>query len=440
VTRAAIYTRISQDDTGDAAGVKRQETDCRTLVKAKGWIVADVLSDNDKSAYNGTARPQYDTLLAGLRDDSYDAVVAWKYDRLSRTGIRGLTPLLDALNGKPLVCVNDSIDTTSAMGRGVAGIIASVAEQESENIGTRVARAKQDLAESGKPGGGKRAFGYEADGVTIRASEAKAYRQAARDVLAGKGWTTIAREWNEAGIRPPQTEQWSTTTVRYVLTSPRHAGLRAHRGEVVGKANWPGIIDRATHEALVATVKSGVQPRRRSLLTNLVRCSCGGTMTRDGRSFRCRACGSTVKADALEDLIEAMVLELLDSKKLARRLSRPGKGHDDDAALEVTQAEAKLAELDDMLGAGELTRASYLRARKAPEAKLADARHRLAKRSGTHALERFRGAKARELYATLDTDEKRAVISALLDHVVIHPAKNRAPRLDLDRVEPVWRV
>src|SRR5262245_14743877 len=128
MTRAAIYCRISKDDEGKAAGVKRQEADCRKLAKGKGWRVADVLTDNDRSAYKGKARPAYDQLLAGLRDGSYDAVVAWKYDRLSRTGIRGLTPLLEALDGRPLVCVNDSIDTSTAMGRGVAGIIASVAE------------------------------------------------------------------------------------------------------------------------------------------------------------------------------------------------------------------------------------------------------------------------------------------------------------------------
>jgi hypothetical protein len=40
-TRAAIYCRISSDPTGEAAGVKRQEADCRKL--AEGLEVVQVL-------------------------------------------------------------------------------------------------------------------------------------------------------------------------------------------------------------------------------------------------------------------------------------------------------------------------------------------------------------------------------------------------------------
>src|SRR5262249_39936093 len=154
MTNAAIYCRISQDDKGDAAGVKRQEQDCRKLANAKGWTVAEPpLTDNDRSAYNGKRREHYDEMLAGLRDGTYDAVIAWKLDRLTRGGVRGLVPLLEALDGRPVVCVNDSIDTSTAMGEGVAAMLASVARTESENIGKRVARKKADLATEGKPSG-----------------------------------------------------------------------------------------------------------------------------------------------------------------------------------------------------------------------------------------------------------------------------------------------
>jgi site-specific DNA recombinase len=444
VTRAALYCRISKDDEGKAAGVQRQQRDCEALAKAKGWTVGDVLTDNDRSAYDGSARPGYDQLLAGLRDGTYEAVIAWKLDRLTRKGVRGLVPPLDALDGRPLVCVHDAIDTTTPMGEGWAAMLAAMAKQESHNTGTRVAAFKADLAMQGVPAGGKRAFGYEPDGMTIRKSEAKEYRKAVGERLRGKAYSAIARDWNERGVKPPQAEQWSTTSVRYVLKSPRHAGLRTHQGEVVGKAAWPGIIDRATHEAVVALDHGGTQPRRRSLLTTLVWCACGTKMNRDGRSFRCRACGSTIKADRLEEFVEAMVVDVLDdSRKLAKALASSDRNHDDDdaAALDVAAAEAKLQELDEMLGAGELTRTSYLRARKAPEEKLAEARARLARRNGRNALERFRGGKdAGRMYERIeDVDERRAVIAAVWHRIVIHPAKGQGARFDVDRVDPIWR-
>src|SRR5262249_38414512 len=215
-------------------------------------------------------------------------------------------------------------------------------------------RKKAELAADGKPAGGGRAFCFEPDGVTIRKGEATAYRRAARHALAGKSTTAIAKEGNAAGLRTPKRHGlWTQTMVRMVLTSPGDAGLRSHNGGFAREAVWPGVIDRATHEALVAMLTKGAKknPRRRSLLTGLVRCgACGTQMGRDGRSFRCRpsntypdACGHVqIRAAALERLVEGgMVVQLLDSPKLMqatmRNQERDHAAHDA-LALEVTQA------------------------------------------------------------------------------------------------------
>ena len=66
---AGIYSRISSDCRGEAAGVARQEEDCRTLADKLCWTVVEVLQDNDISAYQRkNPRPAYQRLLAGLRD------------------------------------------------------------------------------------------------------------------------------------------------------------------------------------------------------------------------------------------------------------------------------------------------------------------------------------------------------------------------------------
>src|SRR5262249_48756588 len=79
-----------------------------------------VLADDDLSAYDGRRRPAYERLLAGLGDEEFDVVMAWKLDRLTRSGIRGLTPLLDALDaaGGSLGCVHGQVDPARARGRG----------------------------------------------------------------------------------------------------------------------------------------------------------------------------------------------------------------------------------------------------------------------------------------------------------------------------------
>ena len=67
----------------------------------------------------------------------------------------------------------------------VADILASVARQEIEQKSDRQVRANIQAAERCKRMGGRRPFGYESDGKTIRESESWAVRQAFDDILAG---------------------------------------------------------------------------------------------------------------------------------------------------------------------------------------------------------------------------------------------------------------
>jgi hypothetical protein len=47
--RALIYTRVSKDKR-QGRSVEEQETECRRVCEHEGWTIADVLSDNDRSA------------------------------------------------------------------------------------------------------------------------------------------------------------------------------------------------------------------------------------------------------------------------------------------------------------------------------------------------------------------------------------------------------
>ncbi|VXC31982.1 hypothetical protein ARTHRO9AX_270001 [Arthrobacter sp. 9AX] len=55
---AAIYARISSDQSGEALGVTRQLEDCRKLAADHGWTIGDEYVDNDISAYKGKPRPR----------------------------------------------------------------------------------------------------------------------------------------------------------------------------------------------------------------------------------------------------------------------------------------------------------------------------------------------------------------------------------------------
>ena len=82
MTETAIYARISEDRDGDAAGVGRQVEDALALAEARGFTVADRFIDNDRSAYNGRTRPEWERLLAELQAGHVTHVIAWANDRL----------------------------------------------------------------------------------------------------------------------------------------------------------------------------------------------------------------------------------------------------------------------------------------------------------------------------------------------------------------------
>jgi recombinase len=133
---------------------------------------------------------------------------------------------------------------------------------------------------------------------------------AAARVLRGESLRSIAMDWNERGVKIVGGGTWQGSMIRRVLMSPRIAGLKEHRGEIVSQAKWPAIIDRATHDRLVGLLgdesrrpanygRSRVHP-----LAGLLYCgSCGGHLVtylqpRQGRGYGCRKDENPVCAGA----------------------------------------------------------------------------------------------------------------------------------------------
>jgi hypothetical protein len=96
--RAAVYTRISQDGTGQRAGVSRQLEDCEALADRLGWEVTHRYDDNDLSAYSGPTRPGFEAMLKAMADSEFGAVICWHPDRLFRS-MKDLERLIDIANG-----------------------------------------------------------------------------------------------------------------------------------------------------------------------------------------------------------------------------------------------------------------------------------------------------------------------------------------------------
>lgn len=321
--RAGVYARISLD-RHDGAGVDRQLEDGLALAEKRGWEVVDTYVDNSITAFRNKRRPEWDRLLADVSEGRVNTIVCFHSDRTYRR-MRDLEDLIDLVEDRhcqiATVLAGD-MDLSTPAGRKQARDWASWNRYHVEHMAEQVSRERRQRAAAGKPPcGGVRPFGYATDKVTLVPKEAKLIAKAAAEVAAGGSMFSVAERWNQAGVTTARGKPWEVSAVRRVLTSPRIAGLRVHKGEVVGDALWPAIIDQATHDRIVAMVKGRKRgrPSKGWLLSGLIGCpKCGrvmyGSATR-ARSYKCapgpvegRGCGgASVSAAPVDAKVLAAV-------------------------------------------------------------------------------------------------------------------------------------
>jgi site-specific DNA recombinase len=458
------YARISKDDERTGRGVGRQTDDVRRHSEATGGQLVEMFTENDVSAsrYARTARREYPRLIEAARAGIGDRILVYRMDRLLRipTELEALIALCEQRR-LPVVNLHGSMDLATAEGRKAARDRVADAAFESDLISERTRRTFDETAAEGRAHGatgGSRSFGYEPDGVTIRDVEAEVIRAAAAEVLfAGVALNEIARRWNAAGFRGPRSgKPWSNRTVRSVLIGHRAAGLRVHRGgtddERVYRAQWPAILDEATHRALRRRFVDGSarRPGRRTEYTGLLFGVVDGKarpMRRD-RSYNQGGCYVTYAAfvgerfrrvgvgpiDEVERTIRGWLFARVESGRLAesieaRRLAAPS------ASESPAEVQALIDQADEDEADGVLDRRGWLTKRPRLEA-------RLARAEAAEAAIRPRvviPTDVRAQWDGWDIDRRAVTLREVLDRVEVVPAERKGPGLDESRLTPVWR-
>jgi DNA invertase Pin-like site-specific DNA recombinase len=467
VASAAIYARISADVEGKSLGVQRQLEDCRALAAARGWPVGAEYVDNDISAFSGKPRPGYAAMVTDLAAGVRDGVIVYNLDRLHRrpAELEEFVGLCERVGVRQVATVTADIDLGNDDGLFMARIFAAFAAKESGRKSARMRRKYEQKAQQGLPHGPARAFGYEADKITVCEPEAAVVRELVARVIAGESVHALTVWLNESGISTVRgAARWQTTAVRNVVSSPRIAGLRAHHGQVIAPAVWPAIITAAEREQVLAAVGSRSWTRKRSprsyLLSGLLRCGrCGGRLFSQARHntagirrrYVCSSgsdhggCGRlTVVADPVEHLLTDAVLTRLDSPALAAVMA--GKASADATATALSDALAadqhRLEELAGLYAEAAITAREWITARDPIQARISDTGRRLAAATGTSAVDGLagHGDALRGRWDTLTLDRQHAIIRAVLDHAVITPGTPGARSLDINRVQPHWRI
>lgn len=358
--RAAIYTRISSDRTGEGLGVERQEKACRAEAERIGCDVVAVYSDNDISAYSGRARPGLSAMLEAVARGEADTIVTWHNDRLYRR-TRELETFIDFAEetGVRVQTVQSGdFNLATPSGRVVARNLVSLAQYEVENGKARMKAAAVQRAERGKSHGPV-AWGWtrDSDGTEhLDPAPAEAIREAAHRTIGGESLRAICRDLNDRGVKSPRGGEWVGSTLRQVLLRQRNAGRRVYLGArgprqkqdpnygKVTEGTWPPILSGSEQDQVTEILTSPTRSTARGgglkyLMSGYLVCGrCGGRcLTRAGARFTRRdgtegrrptsyVCGECFRCVAnvgpVDDAVGALVVARLQGQDGPVLLSR----------------------------------------------------------------------------------------------------------------------
>jgi site-specific DNA recombinase len=474
--RCAIYARLSKDRRGLSENVEIQIRECVAYAEEMRWKVIGVFQDNDISAsrFSTAPRPGYQALLDSIQAGEVDVVLATEMQRIYRR-LEELLEVIYLAETTPL----RKIETTNgngydlSTGVGIHNAVAAVnnAVLESRQISDRIRRKKRAQAKEGLHNGGPRPYGFEADGLTVRESEADVLRDAATRLLVGESLRSITRRLNQLGILTANGKQWHMSTLRDALASPRAKGVRIHNG-VEYPAAWPAIIDSDTWESLQLLFRSesrlAKHPKagRSYLLTGFIECgvchkrtvvgNSGVQARKQRRRYYCvktneqginTGCGqASRRAEPLELLVTQAVLDVLDSEQMGRVLAAASES--DEMKHLVRQYEDQKAKKSDALRLwqeGKFSEEDMLLTKELAEQAMEDAKRKMEKiKSGMIFASLAPGESIRDAWDNHDLYWRRSLIAMLIEKVIIHKSRPGTMtwngwRFDPSKVEIVWR-
>ena len=227
--KAIGYVRVSTQEQADSGlSLQDQETRIRAYCQAKGWDLVEVLVDAGASGAN-TNRPGLRQVLAMVRHREVDVICVLKLDRLTRS-VKDLGLLLEEFEHHQVAfsSVTDNFDTTTANGRLVMNVLASVAQWERDIIAERTRDAlavkKASLRRTGEI-----PFGFKLDDDGDRLLPDVDQLQTVDRITdrrrQGATLRAIADELNLLRVTSAKGGRWAAKTVRSILRNTIYRGL-----------------------------------------------------------------------------------------------------------------------------------------------------------------------------------------------------------------------
>jgi site-specific DNA recombinase len=265
--RFVIYTRCSVEDEDENKKAKNaftthdvQAHHCKNMLDAFGHELAifgkkGIVTDDGYSGKN-LNRPGIQMILNSLqKHQKFDGIIFFRLDRLTRNP-RDLYALIDLFKEKGIdfISVRENLDSTTAIGRVVIGIIGLLAAFERELTGERVKASAIARVRQGKWVGGFLPYGYKlvndgkplADGrqphkVVLDEEIAPKLKMIWEMAADNKSLTEIGQNITQYGIKSCHGKDWRKQSLSALIKNPFYKGYLLYAGE----------LHKGKHDAIV---------------------------------------------------------------------------------------------------------------------------------------------------------------------------------------------
>jgi DNA invertase Pin-like site-specific DNA recombinase len=316
---AAIYARVSSDKQDVDLSISAQLRALREYAERNGYALVREFVDEAESGRTA-ARPAFREMisLAKTKTAPFNVILVWKLNRFARSRADSITyKTLLRNKGIDVISINEPVDD-SPTGRLLEGVIESIDEFYSANLGQDIRRGMRENASRGFFNGSRPPYGFRKvqvrDGEKMRnklepepedSASVKTVRRIFDLALKDLGCKEIAKTLNHDGCRTLKGERWGRTTVYKVLTNEAYTGTlvwagrqgypAARSGEPPVRIEnaWQSIIDKDIFKLVqqkMASKRPEISHPRTVpsayLLSGMLYCSCGRAMI--GHSSKCR--------------------------------------------------------------------------------------------------------------------------------------------------------
>lgn len=274
---AAIYIRVSTDAQAEEGySIDAQKEQLAAYCVSKGLKNYEFYIDGGWSGSN-INRPEIQRLIKNSQEGKISHCIVYKLDRLSRSQKDTLYLIEDVFipNNVSFVSLNETLDTSTPMGKLMIGILSAFAQLERENIRLRTRMGMKERVKDGFwMGGGRIPFGYDYDknqGILVPNNDSEKVKKIYSLYIEGKSPQAIAN------ILDLKYEK----LVTQILTRKSNYGIIEYSGEEYIGRHQP-IISKEVYDKAMNCMKERSERRIQTsphLLTGLLFCGyCGAKM------------------------------------------------------------------------------------------------------------------------------------------------------------------